>query len=179
MSGYDEVVTPRRLLAAGALALATAVVAGCGAVGPSASSPSSGPPASAPVLTPVPGGSAAPSPADASPPSQSDTDWGRIWDALPASFPLPPGATPTETGEGPASARVQVPGGAAATAALMQSSLTGRGFAIDAANGPAEDGGFAIDASRLGTECRTQIRVTPLGDVTVVTVLYGALCPFQ
>ena len=174
-------MTPRRLRAAPAAAFALAVVAGCGAAGPAATSPgtSLAPASPPPALTPVPGGSVASPPANASPPAQTDTEWGRIWDALPASFPLPPGAVPTETNEGPASAVVEVPAAANATAALLQSALTGRGFHIDAANGPSEDGGYTLDASTLGTNCRTQVRVVPLGDATIVTVLYGASCPFE
>src|SRR4029079_15915087 len=77
--------------------------------------PPSGTPAptgGTPALTPVPGGSTAPSAgassAAVSPPTQTDTEWGRIWDGLPAGFPLPPGAVPTEIGEGAASATLAV-----------------------------------------------------------------------
>jgi hypothetical protein len=176
-------VTPRHSPAASTAVLAAilvaATLAACGTAQPVATpSPTTAPPS--PALTPVPGGSNPASPvAGTSLPTQTDTEWGRIWDALPASFPLPPDATPTETGEGPASAVLDVSMPARQTAMTMQSALTGAGFTFDAMNGPAEDGSFTLEAVGPNPACKAQIRATPLGDSTVLTILYGAGCPFE
>jgi hypothetical protein len=185
MSGrYDGPVTSRRSRAASAAVVAVLIaslsLAACNTARPVASATSPAAPSPSTALTPVPGGSSAASPLPpASLPTQTDTEWGRIWDALPASFPLPPGAVPTETGEGPTSATVQVPGTAEVAATTIQSALTGQGFQFDAMNGPAEDGGYTLEAVGPGRYCKAQIRAAPLGDATIVAVLYGAGCPFE
>ena len=110
--------------------------------------------------------------------AQTDTDWGRIWDAVPAGFPRFPGAVPADdaTGE-PASARFSVEGGdPLAIAQWMQDALETATFSTEALNGPGEDGGYVIDSAGDGA-CRIQTRIAPLGDMTFVTVLYGADCP--
>ncbi len=109
---------------------------------------------------------------------QTDTEWGRIWDAVPAGFPRFPGAAPADdaTGE-PASARFSVAGGdPLAIAQWMQDALETATFSTDALNGPGEDGGYVIDSAGDG-DCRIQTRIAPLGDMTFVTVFYGADCP--
>ena len=145
--------------------------------------PPSGTPAptgEAPPLTPVPGGSTAASPAaEVSPPTQSDTEWGRIWDALPPSFPLPPDAVPTETGQGAASGSFAVGAAAPNTASLLESALTAAGFAIESREGPSEDGSFTLNAVGRDAGCAAQVRIVPLSGTTNVVVLYGAGCPFQ
>lgn len=131
--------------------------------------------------------SATPSPvptdAGASPvatiPAQTDTDWGRIWDALPAGFPAFAGAGPTETGAGPASATLDV--GATdpmEVATFYQSALEGAGYSTVSMNGPREDGSIEIESAGAG-RCRIRTTVTPLGGTTIVTILYGADCPFE
>jgi hypothetical protein len=133
-----------------------------------------------PDLTPVPGGSAATSSgAVASPPTQTDTEWGRIWDALPASFPLPPDAVPTETGEGPASGSFAVGDTAQHTATVMQTALTGAGFSFESVEGPSEDGSYTLNAVGASPDCLAQVRVVPLSGTTNVVVLYGAACPWE
>ena len=140
---------------------------------PASSSPS-------PELTPVPGGSTAATPGAASPATQTDTDWGRIWDSLPAWFPVPPDAVPTETGEeGPASASLAAGGSAQSVSSFMQTGLTGAGFSVEGLNGPAEDGSFVLDATGPDSRCKVEIRVRPLSGTTNVVVLYGAGCPFN
>jgi cell division septation protein DedD len=183
MSGgrYDDWVMPqRRSPAALAVALVAAlVVSACAATPPptnQSSSPTSSPTAE---LTPVPGGSTAESPALVSPPTQTDTEWGRIWDALPPGFPLPQDAVPTETGEGPASASLAVGAAAPNVASFMQNALTGAGFSIESVEGPSEDGSFTINAVGPDTACQAQVRVRPLSGTTNVVVMYGAACPFE
>jgi hypothetical protein len=120
------------------------------------------------------------SPGAASPPTQTDTDWGRIWDALPAWFPVPPDAVPTETGDqGAVSASLAAGGSAQSVASFMQTGLTGAGFSIEGSNGPAEDGGFVIDATGPDPKCKVEARVRPLSGTTNLVVLYGAGCPFS
>ena len=134
---------------------------------------------SAPELTPVPGGSTGASPAPVSPPTQTDTEWGRIWDALPPGFPLPPDAVLTETREGPASASLAVGAAGQPTASFMESALIGAGFSIESTEGPMEDGSTTINAVGPDPACQVQVRVRPLSGVTNVVVLYGAGCPFE
>lgn len=134
---------------------------------------------SAPALTPVPGGSTAASPGLVSPPTQTDTEWGRIWDALPPGFPLPPDAVLTETREGPASASLSVGASGPDTTSVMQSALAGAGFSIESTEGPMEDGSITINAVGPDPVCHVQVRVRPLSGTTNVVVLYGAGCPFE
>jgi hypothetical protein len=63
-------------------------------------------------------------------------------------------------------------------ATTMQSAMTGAGFTFDAMNGPSEDGGYTLEAVGQIPACRAQVRAAPLGDRTVMTILYGASCPF-
>ena len=81
--------------------------------------------------------------------AQTDTEWGRIWDSLPADFPTYPGATPAEeTATGPASADLVVTGGDARTiATTMQAALTAAGYATAGLSGPLEDGSFTLDVT--------------------------------
>jgi hypothetical protein len=174
------------MAASTAVLLAAMLVAGCAAARPSPtatarpSSPDSIATAtSSPDLTPVPGGSSAASPA-ASQATQTDTDWGRIWDALPAWFPVPPDAVPTETGEeGAVSASLAAGGSAQSVAGFMQTGLTGAGFSVDALGGPAEDGSLVLNAVGPDPNCKVQVRVRPLSGTTNLVVMYGAACPFE
>jgi hypothetical protein len=158
----------RRLVLTIPIALALA------ACGPGGTAPS---PVPATTMTSVaPDASAGPTGAPET--GQTDTEWGRIWDAVPAGFPRFPGATPAgdATGE-PASARLAVEGGdPLAIAQWMQDALETATFSTEAMNGPAEDGGYVIDSVGDG-DCRIQTRIAPLGSLTLVTVLYGADCP--
>ena len=133
----------------------------------------------APELTPVPGGSTAASPALVSPPTQTDTEWGRIWDALPPDFPLPPDAVLAETREGPVSASLGVGAAGQPTASFMESALIGAGFSIESTEGPMEDGSITINAVGPDPACQVQVRVRPLSGLTNLVVLYGAGCPFE
>ena len=163
------------MLSAVAACGSTVVTPSPSSAGPSlAATPTAGLPiAPTPVPTDV---GATPRP---SPPAQSDTDWGRIWDGLPASFPHYPGASPTETGEGPASAILDV--GAvdpAEVAAYYTSALEFDGYVTLTGSGPREDGSDEIEWAGEAT-CRIRATITPLGGTTVVTILYRADCPFD
>jgi len=173
-----------------ALLLIAVVLTGCGAGDPLVTAPAATAPAAtstpasssspSPDLTPVPGGSTAATPGTASQATQTDTDWGRIWDAVPAWFPIPPDAVPTETGEeGAVSASLAAGGSAQSVAQFMQTGLTGAGFSVDASNGPSEDGSLVLDAVGPDPKCMVQVRVRPLSGTTNLVVLYGAACPFD
>ncbi|MGZ8502026.1 MAG: hypothetical protein ACXWW6_04145 [Candidatus Limnocylindrales bacterium] len=156
------------------LALAALVIFGaCDSVAPR---PSPSAPASDASVTPSPVASAGASETAAS--GQTDTDWGRIWDALPAGFPTYPGTTPAgEVERGPVSAALIVDGqDARAVATWMQTELERAGFASEALNGPLEDGSFVLE-SVGGAGCRIEVSVAPLGGLTTILVRYGAACP--
>jgi len=177
---------PRRLVA---VALLGAILGAC--VGTGAASPATvRPPSAAPVqTTPVISAAAASalvsptapptSGAAATPPSQTDTAWGRIWDALPASFPSFPGAEPTVTGSGAASAVLQLSTDAANGAKWYRTALEAAGFATDGMNGPLEDGSIVIDSHGATTGCKVQTSIAPLGGRTIATIMFGASCPFS
>ena len=170
------------------LALPAILVGACTS-GPGASTPASAstapsaPPSAAPstaasTAPSVPAGSSAGSSAGASAPATTETEWGTIWDALPPSFPAFPGAQPTETGAGPATAILQLPGPADVAADWWKESLEEAGYHLEGVNGPLEDGAIVIDATG-DAGCRVQTSIAPLGDVTIATIFVGSECPFR
>jgi hypothetical protein len=115
------------------------------------------------------------------PVTQTDTAWGRIWDGLPAGFPVYPGAVESEEAGGgePVSATFSIADAAAdEIATALQSQLELATFSTEALSGPLEDGGFVID-SVGDAGCRIETTVTPAGGLTLITVRYGAECPFE
>jgi len=111
--------------------------------------------------------------------SQTETEWGRIWDNVPAGFPTYPGSTiADDTGEEPVSARYAIAGGGdpAEIASWMQAALETATFSTESLSGPLEDGSFVLDSVGDG-ECRLQVTIAPMGGLTFVTVRYGAACP--
>jgi hypothetical protein len=143
-----------------------------------------------PSATPAVSGSTAPpieSPASAAPttggvpPSQTDTAWGRIWDGIPPSFPLPPGAVPATGVVEVVSEAFDIPtigGGPGEVARFFIDALGAAGYTVNV-NGPLEDGSFLVDGRLGDTGCEVQARTQPLGGLTRLTVLYGAQCPFE
>lgn len=178
-----------RSLLAGALFTAS-LVAGCGTTSSptpgstgATASPSAIPSMSSPPSASAsPSGSASSSPGGGSPsvglPGQTDTDWGRIWDALPGTFPVFPGQEPTETGEGPFSAELAIPADPAAAATWYQGALELVGFSTFSMSGPLEDGSFVIESTGDPEGCRAETRLAPHGEGTLVSVLLAAACPF-
>ena len=157
------------------------VMVGCGTAIPSTTG-SAGAPSTAPSATT---GSEAPTgtspggaPSGSLAAGQSDTDWGRIWDSVPAGFPRFPGSTRADDAAAdPVSARFAVPGGdPRAIATWLQDALEQAHLDTVGLNGPAEDGSFVLDSVGDG-QCRVQTTVAPLGDMTFITVLYGSDCP--
>lgn len=159
-----------------AVAILVTVVA-CGS-NPASSSPSAAPsslPVASPDLTPVPGGTEI---APATPSTQTDTDWGRIWDALPPSFPLPPDAVPAETRDGPVTAQFAVGASLEDVATFMQAALEGARYSTESMSNPVEDGTVVIDSVGDTPDCRVETRLTPLSGTTLMTIRFGAACPF-
>ena len=163
-------IRPRRLAFTASVCL---VLAACGA-GPAPSRVSSSSPTAAPAST-SPDASASESAAAA---GQTDSEWGRIWDTVPAGFPRFPGSAIADaTGPEPVSARYTVPDGdAQAIATWMQDALETATFSTEGMNGPFEDGGLVIDSVGEG-DCRIQTRISPEGGTTFIEILYGAGCP--
>jgi hypothetical protein len=159
------------------IGLVTALVVALGACS-SAGSPASPSPSSLSAIAATPTTSAAAT-NTGSATSQSDTDWGRIWDRLPSSFPTIAGSTPSEeSASGPASATFTVNGNAAKTIATsLQTQLEAAGYTTVALGGPLEDGTYTLDMAGQPAGCLLQVKAAPLGSVTTVTILYGATCP--
>jgi hypothetical protein len=192
-SSHRPRLSPRA--AAVAAGLVAAGLAGAGILGacngsnpatsppPSGSSQVSSPPSS-PASSPEPSlESPAPTPSPSSAPSlptQSESSIGRIWDALPPSYPLPAGAEPTEIREpeDPASGVFAVPGRPVEVAAALRAALEAAGFTTAATSGPFEDGSYVIESTGAGG-CRARSTVRPMGELTVLLVRYGAACPFE
>jgi hypothetical protein len=167
-----------------ALILAATAVAGCGpAASPerSLSTSSSGTPGQPPVTTGIDRSPAvASAPSSSSTVSQTDTAWGRIWDAVPAGFPRFPGSAPADdVSAAPSSARYAVNGSdPSVIAAWLQAGMETATFSTQDLSGPLEDGSLTLD-SVGDAGCRIQTTIAPLGGLTFVTVLYGADCPIQ
>jgi hypothetical protein len=114
---------------------------------------------------------------DASGTTQTNTAWGRIWDALPRSFPIYPGSSATtEIGE-PASAQFVVPTDVATATAWTKAALDATSLRTTV-SGPLEDGSMTLD-SQGPAGCMAQTTIARTGSVTTMTVLYGATCPFS
>ena len=160
--GYDAPMTSLR----SAFSLSLAVMFVLAACGSGTSSP-------------VPRPTTAASLTGATPPSQTDTEWGRIWDTLPSGFPTYPGSTPgEETSTGPASANLVVQGlDAKGITTLLQTLLQQAGYATEGLSGPLEDGSYVLDMTGPATGCKVQVSAAPTGSVTILTILYGASCP--
>jgi hypothetical protein len=113
-------------------------------------------------------------------PSQSETEWGPIWDELPATFPIPPGAEPAAAEKGPVSASYTVPVASSTArqlAELYEAGLNDRGYSatIDEA---LEDGSITTWSTN-GAGCDVLVTILPRGNESLITVLYGTGCAFE
>lgn len=158
-------------LVLGLALMAAVLLTACGSPASTAS-----PSRSTPPVTSTAPSAGAPSAVSAA--GQTDTTWGRIWDTLPTGFPAIPGSTPSNAADGPASATLVVDGDAAKTIATsMQTALEAAGFRTQGLSGPLEDGTYVLDSVGATAGCMVQVTASPLGGVTTVTVMYGAVCP--
>lgn len=110
--------------------------------------------------------------------TQTDTEWGRIWDALPAGFPRYAGsATVDDMGPDPVSAVYAITGtDAAGVATWAQTAMETATYSTEALSGPLEDGQYILDS--VGDDgCRIETAIAPQGGMILVTVRYGAACP--
>jgi hypothetical protein len=151
---------------------------GCSATGASTSAGLSNPSAASTAASLAPTSAAAASGGSAT--SQTDTDWGRIWDSLPKDFPPIAGSTPDDAAAGPASAVLVVQGDVAKTVATsLQTQLESAGYTTSALGGPLEDGKYTLEMTGPSADCMLQVAATPTGGLTTVTILYGAACPHE
>ena len=158
---------------------ASLALAACGSGNEGRSSPPSAsiPAASAPAATEAP--TTEEPTLDPNLPPQADTEWGPIWTVLPPSFPEFPDAQTADPEAGPVSGAFTVSNSAADAKTVAQYYVDGLdalgyGTGLD---GPLEDGSYTTWASD-GFGCDAQVTVLPRGDESLVTVLYGAGCPF-
>ncbi len=137
------------------------------------------PPTTSPAA-PTPRTSTDPVPPSASaglPVGQTDTEWGRSWDAVPAGFPTFAGSTiADDASPEPVSARYVVGADPAEVASVLQTALESAAFSTAGLSGPLEDGSFVLDSVGEG-ECRIETRIVPMAELTVISVRYGAACP--
>lgn len=153
-------VRTNRLPVLGLLCGVLVAVAACGST--TTVSPSAGPTGS--LVPPLTG--------------QTDTEWGRIWDTVPADFPIYAGATEaSEAATGPTSAELAVFGSPPKDVIEWTAKeLTSDGYAISGGTAPFEDGSYSIEATGEAG-CRILVTAAPLGGMTAVSILYGASCP--
>jgi hypothetical protein len=93
---------------------------------------------------------------------------------------VPPGAAPTQTGGNPTSAELSVPASsvdAADAATFYRDELTSMGLVVSS-DGPLEDRSYTVSATDQ-LDCELQVSTVPLGDTTLIRVLYGASCAFE
>ena len=105
--------------------------------------------------------------------------WGKIWDQVPSSFPLPSDAEPAQPAdpvEGPSSGVFTTSLGVDKAAQGIEAGLTAAGWSLGAMTS-GEDGSRDISAVGVSPGCRSRVIVRPLGSVHFVTVYYGAGCP--
>jgi hypothetical protein len=129
-------------------------------------------------LTPVPGGPTQSPVEPTGTPTQTDTAWGRIWDAVPASFRRVEASTPADSITGPVSAAFVVEAQATDVSETMKRLLDGEGYRTDQ-SGPLEDGSLVLDSTGTSAGCRVQTTLAPQSGTTLMTILFGAGCPFE
>ena len=112
------------------------------------------------------------------PPSTTDTEFGPIFDALPSSFPTLPGQEPGQVGSGPTSGTFVANTTVADASRVIGAALTGAGWTVDVGS-PLEDGSVVLEATHAPAGCRSEVRFAPLSGTVIMSVLYGASCPFS
>ncbi len=163
-----------------AMAISIVVVSAVAACGTSGSTVSAAPASVPSVIGSTPAITASLAPSSGPKTSQTDTDWGRIWDALPSRFPSIPGATPDESAAGGAASAVFVVQGldAKGITTALQTALERGGYTTVGSPEPLEDGSVVLDMTGPPSGCMLQATAIPSGGLTTVRILYGAACPF-
>ena len=162
-----------------ALFAATGLLAACTGAASPATAPatsSHGPSASTPAQTLA---AVTPAPSAALAATVVTVAWGKIWDRVPSSFPLPSDAEPAQPAdpvEGPSSGVFTTSFGVNEAAHGIEAGLTAAGWSLGATTS-GEDGSRDISAVGASPDCRSRVIVRPLGSVHFVTVYYGAGCP--
>lgn len=129
--------------------------------------------------TPVPGGPASPIVAASTRlPTTTNTGFGKIFDALPPSFPKLPGAEPADTGSGPTSGSFAANLSVTDARKIIEVALIAQGWTV-AVGSPLEDGTVVLEAIGATPACKTEVRFTPTSGTVRMAVLYGASCPFS
>jgi len=172
---YDAAVTAlRRGVAFLVLCLAVFVaLVGCRSTVPSSAAPLGSSPT--PGLTAVPGGN--PTPA-ATLPTTTETEFGRIWDAVPSSFPRPSGASVVDDSTPTSAVFVAQVGEPKDVSQGIGQALTKMGWNVDVGS-PLEDGTIVMEATGSPSGCKAEVRYTRRGGSVIMTVLYSAACPFR
>jgi hypothetical protein len=167
----------RRRVALPVLLGALVALAGCGSTVAPSSRPTASPTVAspAPSLTAVPGGKPTPI---ATLPTTSQTEFGRIWDDVPSSFPRPAGASAGDDPSPESAVFVALVGEPKGVSQGIGQALTRMGWSVDAGS-PLEDGTIVMEATGSPDGCKAEIRYTPLGGSVIMRVLYGAACPFR
>jgi hypothetical protein len=180
---YDAAVTALGRRAADPLTALVAIglallVVGCGlsteASAPPTTSTGAG---TSPSLTPVPGGPASAAASPSVPATTNVEGFGAIFDGLPPSFPQLPGQEPADVGTGPTSGSFAASTNPQAASEVIRRGLVAQGWSVDIGS-PLEDGSIVLDATGPGVGCKTEVRLTPQSGSVIMSVLYGASCPF-
>jgi hypothetical protein len=160
------------------LAITLAIVAvGCGA-GLSPSTPAGSPTRSGSGPSAGPGGPASPAAhASVRPPTTTETEFGTIYDSLPSTFPALPGQEPAETGAGPTSGSFATTMSVTDARKVIEVGLIAQGWRV-AVGSPLEDGTVVLEAT-AAQGCKTEVRFAPTSGTVIMSVLYGASCPFS
>ena len=180
-------MTSRSRRLAVSLLAAAMVVAACGAsvtspavtLVPPTEAAASAATSESPAETPIDG---TPTGEPSAPPEdgQTDTDWGRIWDRLPAGFPVyPESVIAEEAASGPASAVYVVarsrPGGRRRMVpGPSRAGCVQHAGPVGSARGRRATSSIPSGGTR---HAERRSRIAPLGGTILVTVRYGAGCP--
>ena len=168
----------RSLILVAFLVAVVAAACGPGGASPDATTGATTAPTTARPTPILSAGPVEPGVSGAPPASQTETEWGTIWDGIPAGFPRYPGARSADdaTPE-PVSDAYAVPDvDPAEIAFMLQTAMENATYSTEGLSGPFEDGRFVLD-SVGDAGCRIETRIVPQGSLVLVTVRYGAACP--
>jgi len=68
--------------------------------------------------------------------------------------------------------------GAQDISTFLQTELEKAGYTVVGSAEPLEDGSVVLDMTGTPDGCALQVKSTPTGGLTTVTIMYGASCPF-